>query len=223
MGEKKFTLKRGLKNVMIAAITADNETEYTTGAVEKLIPAGELSVSVDNEKATFYFDNSAFAQVGKEGDSEATISGASLRASMIAYITGKTIDETTGAVLDNGMLKEKYFALGAEMDNIDGTKELVWFNKGSFAIPDTNAKTEDDSTDANGNELTFTAIKTQHSFTATNEVSKRVVIDTAETVVKESQDWFAQVVTPDNISTICEKVATETVVTPVANAGTEPQ
>ena len=35
---------------------------------------------------------------------------------------------------------------------------------------------------------------------------KRVVIDTSTTAIKETQDWTAQVVTPDNLSTICQKV-----------------
>lgn len=204
-----FTLKRGLTNICVAEITADNETEYTVGTPYHLIPAGELAVTVDNEKASFYFDNTVFAQVGKEGDSEVTITGAGLRAAMIANITGKDVDATTGAVIDDGLFKNKYYALGGEMDNVDGTKELFWFNKGSFAIPDTNAKTEDDSTDANGNELTFTAIKTQHKF-ENGKVNKRVVIDTETTAVKSNADWFAQVVTPDNIGTICEKVAAAT-------------
>lgn len=211
----KFTLKRGLEDIYIAEITADDAENYTTGEPQKLIPAGELGITVDNEKTSIYFDNTVFAQIGKEGDSEVTISGAGLRAGMIAYITGKDVDDETGAILDDGMFKERYFALGAKMNNIDGTDELFWFNKGSFGIPDTNAKTKDDSTDANGNELTYTAIKTQHKFT-NGKVSKRVVIDTADTQVKTSQDWYAQVVTPDNKSTVCEKVSAA-----VANAGSE--
>ncbi len=213
---KTFTLKRGLEKIFIAEITADTAESYITGTPEHLIPGGELAITVDNEKTPFYFDNTVFAQIGKEGDSEVSITGAGLRAAMIAYITGKDVDETTGAVLDSGIFANRYFALGALMNNIDGTKELFWFNKGSFAIPDTNAKTEDDSTDANGNELTYTAIKTQHKFESTEKVSKRVVIDTESTQIKSNQDWFAQVVTPDNIGTICEKVSEA-----VANAGNE--
>lgn len=34
---------------------------------------------------------------------------------------------------------------------------------------------------------------------------KRVVIDTSETDIKSTQSWTAQVVTPDNLSTIVEK------------------
>lgn len=37
---------------------------------------------------------------------------------------------------------------------------------------------------------------------------KRVVIDTNTTILKASQDWTAQVVTPENIATVVEKKTT---------------
>lgn len=200
-----FTLRRGLKNVYVAHVTADTDSAYTTDTPYKLIPAGELSVTVENDLTKFYFDNTVFASVGREGSSEVTISGAQLRAKMIAAITGKDIDATTGAVLDAGVFaQDDYWAFGAEIGQIDGTAEMFWFLKGTFAIPDSNGKTEGEDTDATGTELTFTAIPTIHEFTATTKVCKRVVIDTETTVVKTGEDFFAQVVTPDNLSTVVQ-------------------
>ena len=203
-----FTLRRGLKNIYVAEVTADTGASYTTGTPYKLIPAGELSVTVENDLARYYFDNSVFAQVGREGSSEITISGAQLRAKMIAAITGKDVDAGTGAILDAGtFVQDKYFALGAEIGQIDGTVEMFWFLKGSFSIPDDKGKTEGEDTDASGTELTYTAIPTVHEFSATTKVCKRVVIDTETTQVKSGSDWFGQVVTPDNQSTIVEAVS----------------
>ena len=124
-----FTLKRGLSNVFIAEVTKDTEEAYTTGTPEHLIPAGEMGKTVDADKALFWFDNTVFATVGREGATEITISGAGLRAAARAKINGKTIDEQTGAVVDAGEFVEKYYALGAETENIDGTKEYFWFMK----------------------------------------------------------------------------------------------
>ena len=203
-----FTLKRGLSNIYIAEVTADNEEAFTTGVPEKLIPAGEMGVSADSESTPYYFDNSVFAIVSREGSSEISITGAGLRAAAIAKLNNKTIDEATGAVFDEGVMSgEKYFALGAEKDNIDGTKELFWFMKGTFAIPEESAKTIGEDTVASGTELTFTAVPTVHKFAATNKVCKRVVIDTESTKVIAEQNWFAQVVTPDNANTVVEKVS----------------
>ena len=58
-----FTLKRGLSNIYAAFVTKDENTEegYVAGTPFHLIPAGELSVTVDAEKANTYFDNTVFA------------------------------------------------------------------------------------------------------------------------------------------------------------------
>ena len=205
-----FTLKRGLSNVYAAEVTKDdNETAggYVTGATFHLIPAGEMSRTVENDKTNVYYDNVVFYQSGSEGATEITISGAALRPADIAKILGKQVDTTTGAVLDTGEFTEKYFALGGETQNTDGTKEMFWFLKGTFSAPEQNDKTVDDSTDTNGMELVFSAIQTQHLFTVGTEKKpmKRVVIDTETTVLKNEQEWTAQVVTPENLSTIVDK------------------
>lgn len=201
-----FTLKRGLDSVYVAEVTEDTAEAFTTGEPFKLIPAGEMSTTVDKDAANYWFDNGIFAIVGREGSSELTITGAGMRPADIAKITGKDIDADTGAVLDDGAYTEKYWALGARKKNIDGTYEYFWFTKGSFAIPDDEAKTEGEDTDATGTELTYTAIQTVHKFEKTGKVCKRVVIDTETTQLAGEADWFAQVVTPDNIGTVAQKV-----------------
>ena len=200
-----FTMKRGLDELVVAEITADTAEAFTTGEPFKLIPAGEMSVTVDKDAANYWFDNGVFAIVGREGGSEITISGAGMRPADIAKLTGKAVDAETGAVLDDGAYTEKYWAFGGRKKNIDGTYEYFWFAKGSFAIPDDAAKTEGEDTDATGTELTYTAIQTIHKFAKTGAVCKRVIIDTETTEIKDEADWFAQVVTPDNIGEVCAK------------------
>lgn len=205
-----FTLKRGLSNVYVAEILTDNNEEtggYKTGTPRKLIPAGEMTRTVENEKANVYYDNVVFYQSGMEGATEISITGAALRPNDVADLLGKHVDANTGAVLDTGEYVEKYWALGAETENTDGTKELFWFMKGSFAAPDQTDKTKDDSTDTNGMELTYNAIQTQHLFDVDGEKKpmKRVVIDTETSELTADQEWTKQVVTPENISNIVQK------------------
>lgn len=208
----EHVLKRGLKNIFAAEITKDNNGSgtgdgYVTGTPFHLIPAGEMSRTVDNEKVDIYYDDTVFATVGKEGATEIKITGAALRPDALAKINNKHVDSTTGAVLDNGEFAPKYFALGGETENLDGTSEFFWFLKGTFSIPEQSDKTKDDSTDTNGMELTFSAVQTQHLFEIGDDEKpmKSVVIDTETTVLKASQDWTAQVVTPENLSTIVQK------------------
>ena len=207
-----FTLKRGLSNVFVAEVTKDDNEEnggYTTGTPYHLIPAGEMTRTVENDKTNVYYDNVVFYQSGMEGATEVTINGAALRPADVAKLLKKHVDETTGAVLDTGEYAEKYYALGGETENTDGTKEYFWFMKGTFAAPEQNDKTKDDSTDTNGMELVYSAIQTKHLFTVNGEKKpmKRVVIDTETSVLKDDQEWTAQVVTPENLSTIVQKKA----------------
>ena len=84
--------------------------------------------------------------------------------------------------------------------------------KGTFAAPEENDKTKDDSTDTNGMELTYTAIQTQHLFDVAGEKKpmKRLVIDTETSQLVEEASWVAQVVTPENLSSVAQKKAATT-------------
>lgn len=81
---------------------------------------------------------------------------------------------------------------------------MFWFLKGTFSVPEENAKTIGEDTDATGTELTYTAIPTTHVFSTNNKICKRVVMDTETTEVISTKNWFGQVVTPDNLSTIVQ-------------------
>ena len=206
-----FVLKRGLSNVFAAEVTKDDnliEGGYVTGAPFHLIPAGTMSRTVSNDKTNVWFDNGVFYQAGMEGATEISIEGAALRPAAVAKLLGKHVDPETGAVLDSGEYTEKYFALGGETENSDGTKEYFWFLKGTFSAPDQNDKTKDETTDTNGMTLVFSAIQTQHTFDVGGEKKpmKRVVIDTETSKLAADKSWTEQVVTPENLSTIVEKV-----------------
>ena len=207
----EFVLKRGLSNVFAAEVEADenSETGYKVGTPFHLIPAGEMSRTATTDSAPVYYDNVVFYQSGSEGATEISITGAALRPADLARLNAKHVDPATGAVLDTGEYKEKYFAVGGETENTDGTKELFWFLKGTFAIPEQTDKTKDESTDTNGMTLTFSAIQTTHLFDVNGEKKpmKRVVVDTAVSKLLADQSWTAQVVTPENIATIVEKIA----------------
>ena len=204
-----FVLKRGISNVFAAEVLTDTAEKFETGTPYHLIPAGEMTRTVESESDPVYFDNVVFYQSGAEGPTEVGITGAALRPGDLAKITGKFVDPVTGAVLDTGEYTEKYFAVGGETDNTDGTKEYFWFLKGTFAAPEQTDKTKDNTTDTNGMELTYSAVQTTHLFTVDGKKKpmKRVVIDTETTELVEDADWTKQVVTPDNLASVAKKKA----------------
>lgn len=209
MAEKKFGLLRGLSEIYIDEIT-DNPEEYTpAGKPQQLIPAGELKISKSVDKTQIYYDNDMFAEIAKEAPSEMEIVGAAIRAAYLAWLEGKDIDATTGAIMDDGDAHGKYFAISGKKDYTDGTSEYFWFLKCTYGSAEEATKTKDDSTEAAGMTLPFTAYKTQYKFEKNGKGMKVMRIDTANTALKSDASWTAQVVTPDNIETVCEKVVTE--------------
>ena len=204
--KQKFGLLRGLSDIFICEIE-DTEEAYTPkGTPEKLIPAGEMSMSKTIDKARTFFDNALFEEVAKESATELSLIGAAVRAAFLAWLEGKTVDSATGAVLDSGNFKSKFFAICAKRDYTDGTSEYFWFNKCSYGGAEETGKTEDDTTDSAGMTLPFTAYKTKHKFAKNNDTSKVVRIDTSTTKLKDKVSWTAQVITPDNLEEFVEKV-----------------
>lgn len=203
--EKKFGLLRGLSDIFICEIEDAEEAYTPKGTPEKLIPAGEMTVSKSVDKAQTYFDNNLYEEVGKENPSELSLVGAAVRAAFLAWIEGKTVDSATGAIIDDGDWHRKFYAISGKRDYTDGTSEYFWFNKCSFGGAEETGKTADDTTDSAGMTLPFTAYKTIHKFT-NGKTSKVVKIDTATTQLIDKASWTAQVVTPDNLADVCSKV-----------------
>lgn len=191
---------RGCDNLVIAEVTSDDlDSTYATGAVTSLAPVAEISKTVENSSETHYYDNVGMIIIRSEGSDEVTLTVPALPLATVAMVTGKQIDETTGAFID-GESVEKYFAIGYRLRLTDGTYRYVWRLKGSFSIPDETSATENDGTDTNNQELTFTGVKTVTQF-ANGGRAKAVVIDERDEKCDVST-FFDTVQTPDTIGNL---------------------
>ena len=79
----------------------------------------------------------------------------------------------------------------------DGSEIYVWRLKGTLAIPGSTHQTEDDGTDGNGQELTYTGISTTHKFTKTGKGAKAINVK-ADGKADVSK-FFETVQTPDSV------------------------
>ena len=96
--------------------------------------------------------------------------------------------------------KSKYFALGYKTKTTDGTEIYVWRNKGKFGLPGETNITENDGTDANGQQLVYTGVSTVHKFTEIGNLpAKSTIVDTSVNPIAES-DFFGTVQTPDSVN-----------------------
>lgn len=191
---------RGVEGLVAAEVTGDdNETDggYVTGAVFDVAPMSELGRTTETSSEPHYYDNVPAIVVSSTGSDEVTVNTAGVPLDVIAKITGQTYDETTGMLIE-GVRETKYFALGYKTKKTNGEEVYVWRLKGTFNIPDSTHKTEDDGTDGEGQELTYTGISTTHKFTKTGKVAKAVNVDLGKDLAVVT-DFFKTVQTPDTI------------------------
>ena len=212
---------RGCDNLVIAEITLDDTTAYTTGAVEVLAPVAEVSKTVESSSETHYYDNTGMIVIQAEGSDTITLTVPALPLNKLALVTGKVVDEATGAFIDCPPV-EKYYALGYRLKLTDGTYRYVWRLKGSFAIPDETSATEDNGTSTNNQQLTYTGINTAYEFTnggGTNVKARArgVVIDERDGLC-DCSTFFSTVQTPDTVSALAVSSVTALSISPTTSS-----
>lgn len=194
---------RGVSDLVYAEVTKDdNDTNggYTTGTVKSLAPVAEISRTTESSSEAHYYDNKPLIVIDSTGADELTLTVAAIPLDVLADITGQVYDQTLGALIE-GDRTPKYFAIGYKTKKTNGDEVYVWRYKGTFGIPDETAATEDDGTDANGQELTFTGVTTTHKFTKNNAGAKALVVDTGAGTADVS-GFFTTVTTPDTLQAV---------------------
>ena len=190
---------RGIRGVVVAEITEDSTENFTTGTVKELMGAAELSRTTETSSEAHYYDNVPAIVIDSTGSDEVTISGSVIPFDVLADVTGQVYDATKGMFIE-GERAPKYFALGYITEKTDGTEVYVWRLKGKFNIPDSTHSTKNDGTDANGQEIVFTGINTNHKFTATGKTAKAINVDTSVNTGVTESEFFGKVQTPDTVT-----------------------
>jgi phi13 family phage major tail protein len=195
---------RGVEGLVYAEVIKDNNSTeqgegYVTGTVKPLAGVAEISKTTESSNEPHYYDNIPAVVVSSTGSDEITISASAIPLDVLADITGQYYDSATGTFVEKERAP-KYFAIGYQTKTTDGDVMYVWRLKGSFNIPDQTNVTEDDGTDANGQELTFTGISTTHKFTKTSSPAKAVTVNTGLDLIADKANFFTAVQTPDTIT-----------------------
>lgn len=191
---------RGVEGLVCAEVLTDDDTNgYTTGSVFAIAGVADIAKSVDSQSEAHYYDNIPAIVVTNNAKDEITISASAIPYDVLAEITGQKYDSTLGAFME-GPRTVKYYAIGYKTKKTNGDEVYVWRYKGTFNIPSETNHTEDDSTDANGQELVYTGICTTHKFTKNgNKGAKSMYVDVAKDLADVSA-FFSTVVTPDALT-----------------------
>ena len=192
---------RGVEGLVAAEVLTDDGTNgYTTGDVFAIAGVAEISRTTDSSNEAHYYDNIPAVVVSNTAADTVTISASAIPFDVLAEITGQNYDQTTGALIE-GPRDVKYFALGYKTQKTNGDEVYVWRLKGNFNIPDQTNTTQNDGTDANGQEIVYTGISTTHKFSKTGKGAKALNVDLSKNLADVSS-FFDQVTTPDTLRAI---------------------
>lgn len=191
---------RGIRGLVAAEVIKDDDTGFECGAPFAVAGVAELSRTTESSSESHFYDNVPAVVIDSTGADEVTITSSAIPFPALAKITGQVYDEAKGTFIE-GERENKYFAIGYITKRTDGVEIFVWRLKGKFNIPDSTHATEDDGAEANGQEITFTGINTNHKFNVggKQKTAKAVNVDTGINPVSEA-DFFAEVQTPDTIT-----------------------
>lgn len=196
---------RGVDNLYAAeVISDDNETGedhgYKTGTPFEVAGVATVSKSTSNDSAVKHYSNIPAIVISGTSSDEIQVTCSVPDLATYAKLMGQGYDNSLGMLVE-GEREDKYFALGYRTKDTSGNYRYVWRLKGKFSVPDEESNTEDDGTDSNGIELTYTGISTIHKFAAPNATpssARSVIVSDAEDKADVSQ-WFTTVQTPDTV------------------------
>lgn len=199
----EITEYRGVEGLVAAEVLKDNNESgsgegYVTDTPFSIAGVATISRTTENSNETHYYDNMPAIVINSTGADEVTITASAIPFDVLAKITGQNYDETTGALIE-GPRESKYFALGYKTKKTNGDEVYVWRFKGLFSIPDSEHTTENDGTDASGQEITYTGISTTHKFTKTGKGAKAINVDLGKNLA-DVDDFFDEVTTPDTLT-----------------------
>ena len=198
-GLNKIEEYRGIRGLVAAKIVKDDSEAFECDTPFAVAGIAELSRTTETSSEAHYYDNVPAIVINSTGKDEVTISASAIPFDVLAKITGQVYDETTGMFIE-GERTNDYFAIGYITKKVDGTEIFVWRLKGTFNIPDSTHVTENDGTDANGQEIVFTGINTTHKFTKTSKTAKAINVDTSVNKTIKEDTFFATVHTPDTVT-----------------------
>ena len=191
---------RGVRGLVAAEVITDDADTFECGAPFAVAGVAEIARTTESSSESHYYDNAPAVIIDSTGADEVTITASAIPFDALAKITGQVYDEEKGMLVE-GERENKYFAVGYITKKTDGSEVFVWRLKGKFNIPDSTHATENDGSDANGQEIVFTGVNTNHKFTVggKKKTAKAVNVDTSVNAMTE-ETFFGTVQTPDTVT-----------------------
>lgn len=198
---------RGVDNFYFAEVIEDDANGYSCGTPVH-IPVQEVGKAVDAASEAHYYDNKAMIVVNSESADTITLVLAPPALQLLAQMTGKSFDATTGMMVDSPR-QNKYFAIMYRTKGTDGGYRYVSRLKGQFNIPEESVQTENDGTDTTNTSIEFTGIYTEHEFikgiyngTSWEKAGVKGIVVDARYGLADLSTFFSAIQTPDSVQTV---------------------
>ena len=121
----------GLKNVVIAPLTSDTETEHTYGELQLMAGAIEASITPENaDPDVQYADDIEFDTLYPDPELTFSTSMADIPLAIQEMIFGNAIDDN-GVLVRTSTDKPPYFAVGFMSEKANHKFRYVWLYKGA--------------------------------------------------------------------------------------------
>lgn len=202
---------RGVSHLYFATIT-EGESSITYGTPTQIVGAKAISRDIASDSEQVWADNAlyqeTFAGTTVTRSFETVRLDPAIEAQLLGLTTVQVKAAGTGTAAVNAFAtpadasNRPYFAFGYALHdgNADQPCEIVWAYKGIVNSISKSSNTIDTGTGSEGQtiEVTFTAPLFKFDATSQRNLDLALPV-TADTDV---DDWFNQVVTPDNVATI---------------------
>lgn len=187
---------RGVEGLVVAKILTDTTEAFETDTPRPFAGVRSIEKTKETGSETKYYDNIPAIVIASEGPDEIKLLCSVVDLEMDAYLDGKTYDEATGTYID-GDAEPGNYAIGYITKDTKGNDRYVWRYKGTISKGAETHITEDNGTESNGVEYTYTGIKTTHKFTKGGNC-KGIVVDASKNLA-DLTGFFESVTTPDDL------------------------
>lgn len=198
---------RGVEGLVAAEVTKDDDEAYETGEVFSIAGIAEIGRTTSTSSEAHYYDNVPAIIISSTGSDDVTCKVSAIPLDVIAKITGQEYEADLGTLIE-GERDTKYFALGYKTKKTNGNEVYVWRYKGQFSIPDSTHVSENDGTDANGQEIIYKGISTTHKFSKTGKRAKAINVD-LEAGKADVSTFFETVTTIDTLRSKSPEISEE--------------
>lgn len=203
MAENIFKNLRGLRRLMLATLTTDNDTALTYDTPVRFAGVREVGGEEEESSATEYYDNQASIVTTAEGADTYSLVTSVLDDEIRAKIEGRKADTEKGIYFATPKSRP-YVAVGFIGKDTEGQEWYYWIYKGKLSGGTASHKTEDDGTETTNLEWELTSIYTQHRFkNADNNPLKYIKVKAGGDITEEK--FFEKVYDPDEVTAMSYK------------------